>query len=66
MKPFETKILHTRLPFYKKYFGVGFTKKNYFSRYWKKNDFWVQTLGVVFIPLNRFSADKKKHVSHFF
>ena len=26
----------------------------------------MQTLGVVFTPLNRFSAVKKKHVSHFF
>ena len=26
----------------------------------------MQTLGVVFTSLNRFSADKKKHVSHFF
>ena len=68
MLPFRTKILHTRLPFYKKYFGVGFTKKIelFFEILKKKNDFCVQTLGVVFTLLNRFSSDKKKHLSLFF
>ena len=34
-------------------------------RYWQKNDFLVQTLGVVFTPLNRFSADKKIRITFF-
>ena len=56
------------LPFYKKYFGVDFTKKNIiiFRDIEKKNDSWVQTLGVVFTLLNRFSADKKNTYLIFF